>query len=179
MDKICKCCSRHLLISAFRVDRSYVTNTCKECYRSYQSLYRKKNQLKIKQTQVEWYAINKVTVISRVSKRTKERSRVDSLFRVRNCLRTRLYTALKSNKATFRTMELLGCSIKELKLHLEKQFKPGMSWENQGKWHVDHIKPISSFNLALESEIKIAFHFSNLQSLWARENLIKGAKCVV
>ena len=75
-----------------------------------------------------------------------------------------------------RTQELLGCSISELRTHLEKQFKPDMSWENYGKWHIDHRLPLASFDLKKPSEQRKAFHYTNLQPLWAKENLTKHTK---
>jgi len=61
--------------------------------------------------------------------------------------------------------------------HIEKQFKPGMNWENYSLygWHIDHIRPCASFDLTKEEEIQKCFHYSNLQPLWAEENLKKAA----
>jgi hypothetical protein len=86
-------------------------------------------------------------------------------------------TALKnySEKKKKHTMEYLGCSIEKLREHLEKQFTAGMSWENQGIWHVDHVRPCSSFNLATEEEKHKCFHYTNLQPLWGDENMSKNA----
>jgi hypothetical protein len=75
------------------------------------------------------------------------------------------------------TRQLLGVSGAGLKEHLEKQFKPGMTWENYGVfgWHVDHIKPCASFDFSDLEQLKQCFHYSNLQPLWAEENVRKGA----
>lgn len=75
-------------------------------------------------------------------------------------------------------MELLGCTIEELRTHLEAQFQEGMTWDNYGRdgWHIDHIKPCSSFDLLKEAEQRECFHYTNLQPLWAKDNLSKGAK---
>lgn len=71
------------------------------------------------------------------------------------------------------TMKLIGCSKSQLIKHLESQFLPGMNWNNYGEWHIDHIIPLSSFNL-LDREVQAkAFHFSNLQPLWKLDNLRK------
>jgi hypothetical protein len=72
-------------------------------------------------------------------------------------------------------MEYVGCTIDALREHLEKQFTDGMSWENQGKWHVDHIRPCASFNLDNEIERHMCFHYTNLQPLWAFDNMSKHA----
>ena len=80
----------------------------------------------------------------------------------------------KGWKKDIRTLEHIGCSPKELKEHLEKQFKGGMNWDNRGEWHIDHIIPLSSAKTK-EELIKLN-HYSNLQPLWAKENLCKGSK---
>jgi len=81
-------------------------------------------------------------------------------------------------RKTDKTLQLLGCSIKELKLHLEKQFKPGMSWNTHRLfgWHIDHIKPCSLFDLTKKEEQQKCFHYTNLQPLWWYENLQKSNK---
>jgi hypothetical protein len=61
---------------------------------------------------------------------------------------------------------------------LEKQFTKGMNWKNYGKWHIDHIKPCASFDLSLEHEQKLCFHFTNLQPLWAKDNIRKSDKII-
>jgi len=71
---------------------------------------------------------------------------------------------------------MLGCNVVELKEHLSRQFRPGMSWDNYGEWHVDHIRPCISFDLSDPKQQLQCFHFSNLQPLWAKENMAKGGK---
>jgi len=104
------------------------------------------------------------------------RSRNDMSFRITNSLRARVRAAIKNKrgKKSFKTMQLIGCSIAELRQHLEKQFTEGMTWENYGSWHIDHIKPCASFNLLKEEEQLECFNFKNLQPLWAKDNLRKG-----
>lgn len=74
-------------------------------------------------------------------------------------------------------MQLVGCSVTDLKKHLEKQFQPGMSWDNWGNdgWHIDHIRPCSSFDLTDPAEQVKCFHYTNMQPLWATDNLKKGS----
>jgi hypothetical protein len=79
---------------------------------------------------------------------------------------------------TGKTMELVGCSKDDLLVHLESKFTEGMTWENYGKWHIDHIRPCASFNLEDREEQKRCFHWTNLQPLWAQYNIRKGAKFV-
>jgi len=80
----------------------------------------------------------------------------------------------KENK----TVELLGCSIEECKSYLESKFIEGMSWDNHGLygWHIDHIIPCASFDLTDPAQQQKCFHYTNLQPLWAEENLKKGCK---
>ena len=75
-----------------------------------------------------------------------------------------------------KTLNLLGCDIPFLWEYLEKKFKPGMSKENYGEWHIDHIIPCAKFDLSDPKQQEKCFHYTNLQPLWARENLQKGSK---
>jgi hypothetical protein len=71
-------------------------------------------------------------------------------------------------------MQILGCTIQEFKLHIESQFKDGMSWDNRGEWHIDHIMPLSMAKT--EDELVRLNHYKNLRPLWAHENLSKSDK---
>ena len=71
----------------------------------------------------------------------------------------------------------LGCDVEKYKCYIEDNFKEGMTWENHGEWHIDHIKPCCSYNLEDEEEQKTCFNYTNLQPLWAIDNLVKGGKC--
>tara|TARA_Y100000389_G_scaffold152362_1_gene152336 strand:+ start:7675 stop:8460 length:786 start_codon:yes stop_codon:yes gene_type:complete len=73
----------------------------------------------------------------------------------------------------FHTNEYIGCSIYDLRCHLEKQFDEYMNWDNYGKWHIDHIIPCNSFDLKDEFQQKACFHYTNLQPMWAKENIQK------
>jgi len=93
-------------------------------------------------------------------------------------IRSNVYESLRRFNVTKidKFYSLLGCTIKEFKQHIESQFSEGMSWDNHGEWHIDHIKPISSFDLTQEAEQKKAFHYLNVQPLWAIDNMRKGSK---
>lgn len=73
-------------------------------------------------------------------------------------------------------MELLGCTRKQFVEHIESLWAEGMNWENYGLhgWHIDHIRPVASFDLLNEAEQRACFHYTNMQPLWALENLSKG-----
>lgn len=99
-------------------------------------------------------------------------------YKMGNLLRCRIWTTLKKQNIDKNngTMELVGCSKEELIKHLESKFQEGMSWKNWSLngWHIDHIRPISSFDLSDPAQVKECFHFSNLQPLWAIDNLKKS-----
>ena len=78
------------------------------------------------------------------------------------------------------TLDLLGCSVEELWIHLEKQFTAGMTRENHGRngWHIDHIIPCASFDLSDPEQQSQCFHYTNLQPLWAEDNIKKGNKII-
>jgi hypothetical protein len=109
-----------------------------------------------------------------------ERRRTDPQYRVRCALAGRVLTAIRrqyGDKAA-KTMELIGCSVSELMAHLEAQFLPGMTWDNHAidGWHIDHIVPCASFDLTDPVQQRACFHWSNLQPLWAFDNIVKGDK---
>ncbi len=107
-----------------------------------------------------------------------KRNKEDIGHRLAGSLRARLRAAFKAKNTTksFSTVQLIGCTIPELKKHLKSQFSKGMNFKNYGKWHIDHIRPINSFDLKVISQQLECFHYSNLQPLWEQENLRKGAK---
>ena len=101
----------------------------------------------------------------------------DPYFRLYTCIRTRINKVIKNNIKCKKTLDLLGIpNLKFLKQYLENKFKPGMSWEKRGLIHIDHIIPCASFDLKDPKQQAKCFHYTNLQPLWAKENLIKGAK---
>jgi len=94
--------------------------------------------------------------------------------RLAHSLRTRMRKICKNKVKTGSAVKDLGCSVSEFKLYLEKLFKPGMTWENYGEWHIDHISPLSRFKLENREQFLKAAHYTNLQPLWALDNLKKG-----
>ena len=91
-------------------------------------------------------------------------------------LRRRFLLAVKNNQKSGSAVKDLGCSISEFKKYIESKFSPGMSWENRGAsgWHFDHIKPLCSFDLSDRDQMKVACHYTNIQPMWAIDNLKKG-----
>lgn len=114
----------------------------------------------------------------KVETNSKDRIRykTDSSYKVMRVLRARIRKALKfySVKKTQKSISLLGCDIRFYKKHIEKYFQSDMNWNNHGYvWHIDHIVPISFFDLEDESEQKIAFHYGNTQPMYKEENIKK------
>jgi len=104
------------------------------------------------------------------------------LYRMANNLRSQISHQLNGIKAVKEKhfFELVGCNSEQLKSHLEYQFLINMSWDNYGKWHVDHIVPVAyfikNFDFSKAETQQIAYNYSNLQPIWANENTSKGAK---
>lgn len=147
---------------------------CKERISAYQKDYREKNKKKLSIYHKEWRRKNLSN--TRVYMRARRKNNIN--FRLREALRTRQTKALNGlyKKGSF--VRDLGCTISELKFYLEGQFLPGMSWENYGEWHIDHIIPLSFFDLTDREQFLKACHYSNLQPLWAKENLVKANKII-
>ena len=95
-------------------------------------------------------------------------------------LRSRLHHAIKNGQKAGSAVRDLGCTIQQLKAYLESKFRLGMSWDNWALsgWHIDHIKPLASFDLTDREQFLQACHFTNLQPLWAKENLSKGSSAM-
>ena len=128
----------------------------------------------------EWNKVNKKRrseIISNYHQTHKD----EPQYKILQVLRARFYNAVvkqhKGKKASS-TKNIIGCSIKELRKYIESKFDKDMSWSNFGLygWHIDHIIPCSSFDLTKPSEQKKCFHYTNLQPLWACDNLSKSNK---
>lgn len=135
-------------------------------------LWSKNNKEKHRFLLKRWFQKNK----DLIREKNKKRRYIDPYYKITLILRSRLTNALRNNLRYKSTLELLGCSVEKLWAHLEKSFKPGMTRENHGEWHIDHIIPCISFDLSKPEEQNKCFHYTNLQPLWAHQNLSKGAK---
>jgi len=98
----------------------------------------------------------------------------DPAFKLAMRLRARLRHAIKNKSKRGSAIVLLGCTIRELVVRFESLFPDGMSWQNWGEWHIDHIRPLTSFDLEDPAQLAAACHYTNLQPLWASDNLRKG-----
>lgn len=159
-----------------------------ETYRQWYKSYWTVEQLKQRQlVRRAWYFrdVEKSRLRGRIyqknnrdkcAKYRRERSKVDLSFRLLNLLRSRICKIpTRRSRNSKKTLELLGCSMADFRIYLESKFEPGMSWENYGHkgWHIDHIMPCAIFDLGKPEHLKRCFHFSNLQPMWATENLRK------
>lgn len=97
-------------------------------------------------------------------------------WRAAKAIRTQVARIKRAGRAAGDYCEILGASYASAKAHIESKFKDGMNWLNHGAWHIDHIVPIAMFNLTDRSQLLAASHYTNLQPLWARDNLRKGAR---
>jgi hypothetical protein len=154
--------------------------------------YYQNNKEKIQQYKKRWQQENSEKIAIRQKsyrenhleeRRDYERNRKsnDLNYRMLNNLRGRLYYAVKSQgiKKMDKTMNLMGCSMRELKTYIESLFPPGMNFDNYGKgdnkWSIDHIRPCSSFDLSDLEQQRACFHYSNLRPLWNRDNFRKNS----
>lgn len=179
---------------------------CKDCRQIYRAGYYAKNSEKAKSDSLRWYYQNREEVIEKNKiryrsnieknkKRRKEqywkdpisakiavrnyngtRAATDPVYRMACRCRKRIWAALKEGGYTkkSRSFDIIGCTVSELVAHLESQFRDGMSWDNYGKWHIDHIFPLASADT--EEKVISLCHYTNLQPLWASENLSKSAR---
>ncbi len=142
--------------------------------RQYHKEYYLKNKNKIKQQLKQYRSGNKEKTNAYIANRRK----TDPNFKLSLLLRSRMNKALKGNYKKGSAVKDLGCTVSELKLYLENQFTEGMNWDNWSLigWHLDHVIPLSSFNLQDRSQLLKAVHYTNLQPLWAEDNLAKSNK---
>lgn len=193
--KHCPSCNKEKSKSDFYKNKRTpdgISYTCKSCMATYSKQYRANNEVKLAQLKKNWYANNKKhvltyaatyyennkeSIIKKVVNYRSKRLKTDVNFKLQKNVRHRLGKLLKQQSSSI-AVTFLGCSLEELKIHLESKFQPGMGWNNWGTfgWHIDHIRPLSSFDLTKEEELKKACHYTNLQPLWRQDNLSKSNK---
>jgi hypothetical protein len=176
--KICNKCNIEKNINEFAKDKSRPSGycyTCRECYRIRASLRQKENRTKHNKQVFEWRQKNKETFMLWRREYEKARRKSPNVRIIKN-LRVRIRQALINFKKTKTTEDLLGCTITQLRQHLESKFQPNMSWDNYGQfgWHIDHIIPLSKFDLSDPTQLAKACHYTNLQPLWWQDNLKKS-----
>jgi hypothetical protein len=197
MTKQCKRCGSVKPANEFGKNKKAkdgLQSSCKKCWREYNKKYykanradcyqrvqawRKKNPEKVKQYQDTWNTSRqskeyKQKALRQAYARHKERYKNDAMYRLKCLSRQRLHHALRSKgwRKNTKTQEYIGCDWQTLKAHIEARFIEGMSWQNYGEWHIDHVVPLSSARS--EDELKKLANYTNLQPLWAIDNMIKS-----
>ena len=175
-----------------KINRAKLSSETKKKYAENNKNWRIKNKEKVGQNWINWYLKpenkEKVRISANKPKRKettrtyyRNRRKNDPQFKLINNLRTRLAHLISRNPKIIKnekTRELIGCSVEELKLYIEKKFLVGMSWDNYNyeTWHIDHIKPLSlAKNMDDIIRLKL-MHYTNLQPLWAKDNIKKSNK---
>jgi hypothetical protein len=171
--KICPKCKE----SKFN-DEFYRDSSRKNGIQSYCKICKRKQKKKYDQTHKDenWLYNREYRQKHKEERRWYENNKrkTDIQWKLRKNLRNRLSSAIRNSQKSGSAVRDLGCSIEKLKRYLERQFQPRMSWENYGQWHIDHIKPLASFDLTDRDQLLEACHYTNLQPLWAKENLKKN-----
>jgi hypothetical protein len=169
--RMCRKCSCEYKNNKRQNDEKYKEND--KLYKiKYNESGRRKEVSKIR------YQTKREEIIKRCVEYNKFRYNNDPYYKVVISIRTRISRLLRQKGADKYNnfYKYLGCSKDDFIKYFEAKFKEGMTWENHGEWHIDHIKPCASFNLLNEEEQNKCFHYTNLQPLWASENLSKGSK---
>lgn len=137
---------------------------------AHQKKWREANKDEFAAYQKEWCEANK----EHINEYKRNRLKTDPMYRLKMSARGRVGKALRKGGYTkkSKTQEMLGIDWERFQKHIERTFTEGMTWENYGEWHVDHIMPLASANT--EEELIKLFHYTNTQALWAEENLSKG-----
>lgn len=205
--KTCSKCQVEKLETEFHFkykDRGILKSECKSCWSSRDSnyyngnkdkkkTYNKENADHIKEVKRVYRENNPGFRGDRKKRRatqnryTAERYKNDMGFKLSVALRRRLWCAIKGNARSGSAVNDLGCSIEELKTYLENKFYPNprtgevMTWDNWSLkgWHIDHIRPLADFDLTNREDFLKACHYTNLQPLWAKENLKKSNKILI
>jgi len=198
--KVCSKCKQEKPINHFnnrKRTKDGLEYQCKDCFNKGQKeylllhkdvkfacdkRYRETHRELRKTTHKKWRDNTGYTRSDKFKQYGVNRRKEDVNYKLACFLRSRIGGGLKSQSAKklFQTDELLGCSYDFLRRWLESQFTEGMLWNNWNYWgwHIDHIKPLASFDLKDPVQQKEASHYTNLQPLWAKENMSKGSKIV-
>ena len=176
----CFTCGEEKLYTLFSLHGKQKPYECKTCKNMRDSTKRNSDRETYNRKQREDWVKNNDKRNAARRKNLQKRRDEDPQYRMKMALHVRLYDAVKYQKGTksAKTLELLGCTVEQLQTFLAAEFTEGMTWDNYGEWHIDHILPCASFNLEDPEEQKKCFHWTNLQPLWALDNIRKGAKII-
>lgn len=164
----CKACNKERLKKYYQDNAEHIKERNKEYNRKWYQ-----DNVKYRKERMKQYNQNNK---ERINKYLKQRRQTDPLFKLNRNLRNRTYKAFKNKgySKTSKTQQMLGVDWEVAKAHIERQFTKGMNWGNYGEWHIDHIISLASANT--KEEMMKLCHYTNLQPLWAEENLSKGDK---
>lgn len=206
--KICSKCGEEKSLSEynFRKESQKYRNECKQCqkeffqqyylnntnkFKQYKKDFVEKNPKYMKNYRKRYRAKNRTRLIEESAKyleenrdkiktEVKRRRKTEVCYKLRKVISHSISKALKDYKRKLTHIELLGCTIQEFKIYIENQLEDWMSWDNYGSetWHIDHIKPISHYDLSDPEEQKACFHYSNTQPLSAFDNRSKKNRFV-
>ena len=186
----CRICGERKPVDEFYPSHRYrKTSMCLPCSRARHKKYHKETYEGKKQYYKDYYQENRDRAIQYAKKYKKEnpdkvrahkrKYRKNPHVKIKRRQAARIRQALEDAglKKSGTTLKYIGCTARELVAHLEGQFSPGMSWDNYGLkgWHIDHIRPCASFDFTDEQQVRDCFHYTNLQPLWAADNISKGA----
>lgn len=180
--KTCTSCGEVKDFSCFHTHprtRDGYRGKCKPCKSAYSKEWHAKNRDRILAQQTAYRQAHRDEIVKKIVASQRERRARDPMYKFHMALRRRTLYAFHNVglQKSERTMELVGCTTEQLREHLVSLFKPGMTLENHGSyWHIDHIRPVASFDLSDPEQVKQCFHYTNLQPLTATENLKKGAR---
>lgn len=174
----CFTCQDEKLYTLFALHGKQKPHQCKTCRNIHELNKRNADRDTFNRNKREEWARNNEKRNSARRKNLQKRREEDSQYRMKMALHVRLYDAVKRQKGvkSSKTLELLGCTVDQLQTFIGAEFEEGMTWENYGEWHIDHMRPCASFNLEDPEDQKKCFHWTNLQPLWAADNLAKGAR---
>lgn len=151
----------------------------KEKVQKRRKLYYKKNLEKLNKKQKEWYSKNREDQIAKCVDRHAKRMEEDTFYKAKYIIRANISHSFKRACSgqfvkKYKTEEILGCTFEDFVSYIVKNFKPGMTIENHGEWHLDHIIPLATAKT--EEDILKLCHYSNYKPEWADYNFRKGSK---
>lgn len=165
-------------LEEIKVKQKIYSQLNREKLRAKSKVYYYKNKERLLKKQKEYYLKNSIKVKKYSLDYQKNQVRTNKNYHLARVLRSRLSHALNGRARVGSCIKDLGCSIEELKIYLESQFKEGMSWDSYGLrgWHIDHKKSLIKFDLTDRKQFLEACHYTNLQPMWWRENISKGGR---
>lgn len=145
--------------------------------KEYMAEYNRLHSVRLKEQKRVWVEENRERHRANV-RAAMRRRRSTPKGRLESNVARAVHRALNGKKNGEPSFEVLGFSVEELTAHLERQFSRGMTWENYGDWHVDHIRPLASFqyHTASDPQFREAWALTNLRPFWGVENISKGAR---